>query len=238
MKLGIMQPYFFPYSGYFALIAKTDRWVVFDVTQYTPRTWMNRNRILHPKEGWQYVNLPLKKAGQSIRILEAESVDVAKARDTILGQLVHYKKHAPFYEEVRKIVLDSMSGRHSFLTDVCVDGLVSVCNYLDIPFNYAVCSREKMPLDGVISPGGWALEISRFLGAQEYFNPIGGRELFDPVEFEKYGIRLNFVPPPEFKYSTGPFQFVEHLSILDVLMWNSPKAVKEMLISAPSFAAH
>ena len=49
VKLGIMQPYFFPYLGHFALIAHTDAWVVFDITQYTPKTWMNRNRVLHPK---------------------------------------------------------------------------------------------------------------------------------------------------------------------------------------------
>ena len=48
MRLGIMQPYFFPYLGHFALIANVDAWIVFDVTQYTPRTWINRNRVLHP----------------------------------------------------------------------------------------------------------------------------------------------------------------------------------------------
>jgi len=55
MRLGIMQPYFFPYLGHFSLISSVDKWIVFDVTQYTPKTWMNRNRILHPKTGWQYV---------------------------------------------------------------------------------------------------------------------------------------------------------------------------------------
>ncbi len=54
MRLGIMQPYFFPYLGHFGLIAACDRWVVFDTCQYTPRSWMNRNRVLHPAEGWTW----------------------------------------------------------------------------------------------------------------------------------------------------------------------------------------
>lgn len=58
MRLGIMQPYFFPYPGHFALIAHVDQWLVFDITQYTPKTWMNRNRILHPRGGGT-TSLPL-----------------------------------------------------------------------------------------------------------------------------------------------------------------------------------
>ena len=51
MRLGIMHPFFFPYLGHFALIAAVDQWIVFDVTQYTPKTWMNRNPILQPDTG-------------------------------------------------------------------------------------------------------------------------------------------------------------------------------------------
>ena len=66
MRLGIMQPYFFPYPGHFALIASVDRWIVFDVTQYTPKTWMNRNRVLHPASGAMYVTVPLANASKAI----------------------------------------------------------------------------------------------------------------------------------------------------------------------------
>ena len=45
MKVGIMQPYFFPYIGYFQLIANTDQFIFFDIVQYNKRSWMNRNRI-------------------------------------------------------------------------------------------------------------------------------------------------------------------------------------------------
>ncbi len=69
-----MQPYFFPYLGHFALIAHTDAWVVFDISQYTPKTWMNRNRVLHPTDGWTYVTAPLSNSSIHIKIrFEARS---------------------------------------------------------------------------------------------------------------------------------------------------------------------
>ena len=82
-----MQPYFFPYLGHFSLIASVDRWYVFDITQYTPRTWMNRNRILHPHDGAQYVTVPLSNSSNSIKTSEARILDLSAARQSIVGKL-------------------------------------------------------------------------------------------------------------------------------------------------------
>ena len=60
-------------------------------------------------------------------------------------------------------------------------------------------------------------------------NPIGGRSLFKAEDFEKRGMRLEFLKTEEFVYETGPFAFIPNLSILDVLMWNSPEAAREAL---------
>ena len=59
MRLGMMQPYFFPYLGYYSLIAATDHWVVFDTAQYIRRGWVNRNRVLSTgSDGWKYAENP------------------------------------------------------------------------------------------------------------------------------------------------------------------------------------
>ena len=61
MKLAIMQPYFFPYIGYFQLMNYVDEWVVFDDIQFIDKGWINRNRILHPdpNKSFQYITIPL-----------------------------------------------------------------------------------------------------------------------------------------------------------------------------------
>jgi len=74
--------------------------VVFDITQYTPKTWMNRNRVLHPKGGPMYVTVPLSHSLQSILTREARIQDRAQAHRSIRGRLSHYKRFAPFYREV------------------------------------------------------------------------------------------------------------------------------------------
>lgn len=57
LKLGIMQPYFFPYAGYFSLIDYSDKFVFFDTSQYIKKGWVNRNRILNPRGGVRFTSL-------------------------------------------------------------------------------------------------------------------------------------------------------------------------------------
>ena len=230
LMLGIMQPYFFPYLGHFALIAATDQWIVFDVAQYTPKTWINRNRILHPKKGWQYVTMPLSNSSISIKIHEAQILDLLKAKANIVGKLSHYKNRAPYFTNVNALVhqLFDLSTDNS-LARFNIRGLDAVCQYLGIPFNHRIFSELNLPLPEKLKPGDWALEICSLLGATGYLNPVSGRSLFDPEAFARRGISLHFAATSQFVYPVKPFQFEPSLSILDVLMWNSPSVVAEAL---------
>lgn len=228
MKLGIMQPYFFPYLGHFSLIAAVDEWIVFDITQYTPKTWMNRNRILHPKAGWQYVTVPLSNSSISIKTHEARILNLSEAKANILGKLSHYKKKAPHYEAVISLINEVFdSATDDSLVHLNVRGLDAVCRYLDIPFNYRICSELNLQLPENLEPGDWALEICSKLNATSYVNPASGQDIFDPVEFARRGISLQFAQPKEFVYGTSSYQYEPGLSILDVLMWNPPGTVAE-----------
>ncbi|WP_233804007.1 WbqC family protein [Paraburkholderia sp. HP33-1] len=230
MKLGIMQPYFFPYLGHFALIANVDRWVVFDVTQYTPKTWMNRNRVLHPKEGWQYLSVPLANSSISILTREARVLDLGEACRSVLGKLTHYKRHAPYYRAIEALVARVMQDTDDpSLVHLNVRGLSAVCEYLGLRFDYQICSELDLPLPEAMAPGEWAPTISALLGANGYVNPAGGRELFDPEHFASRDISLEFLSFDGFTYDTGPHAFEPGLSIIDVLMWNSPQVVLDAI---------
>ena len=223
LTLGIMQPYFFPYLGHFALIAAVDEWVVFDITQYTPKTWMNRNRILHPSKGWQYITVPLSNSSISIKTHEARVLSLADAEANVLGKLSHYKRKAPYFEAVYRLVKEVFeSATDDSLMRLNVHGLVAVCRYLDIPFKYRICSESNLSLPERLQADEWAPEICRLLGATSYVNPIGGQEIFNLEKFVRRGISLHFAHPRSFVYVTSPYQFEPNLSILDVLMWTSP----------------
>jgi len=226
MRLGIMQPYFFPFLGHFSLIASVDKWIVFDVTQYSPKTWMNRNRILHPMSGWQYVTVPLANASRSIKTSEAKVLDLAKTQLLILGKLSHYKKAAPYYDEVTRMVRQVFtSSNDDSLVGLNVIALKSVCEYLRIPFVYQIASELAFHYPPNLGAGDWAPYICEMLGASEYVNPASGKVLFDSEDFHRRGISLFFAEFKEFEYATAPYIFESHLSILDVMMWNSPEDI-------------
>jgi hypothetical protein len=230
MKLGIMQPYFFPYLGHFALIAAVDEWIVFDITQYTRKSWINRNRVLHPDHGWQYISIPLRNSSIHIRISEAEVADSREQERYVLGKISHYKKRAPYYWQVCEIVRSSFAGvARDTLVALNVAGLRSVCEYLGLPLRYRFCSQLDIEFPDKLLPGQWAPWISGRLSADVYINPIGGRALFDPSDFAREGVNLRFLDFAPFVYDTPGHKFEANLSILDVLMWNSPDAIVEAI---------
>jgi hypothetical protein len=230
MKLGLMQPYFFPYLGHFALIAAVDEWIVFDTPQYTRQSWINRNRVLHPNGGWQYISIPLKNSSNHIKILETEIVSCPKLERHVLGKISHYKGHAPYYAQVCEMVRTTFAGVvDDSLVSLNVSSLRTVCAYLRLPFRYHLCSQLGIEYPDKLLAGQWAPWISAKLSADVYINPVGGRELFDPADFTNSGVSLAFLVFAPFSYETPPYNFERDLSILDVLMWNSPDAIVQAI---------
>ena len=229
MILGIMQPYFFPYLGYFDLINYSDRWIVFDTVQYIRHGWVNRNRILHPKEGWQYIIVPLKKFGRDTVIKDIEVSEDPGWRTRILGQIQHYKKNAPYFRETSQLVEECLAVEENSLSRLNVAILYKVCCHLGFPFEYEYFSEMELELGTVDEPGDWALRISEKLKAEEYVNPAGGTAIFDSSKFEVHGIKLTIRNMPHIEYTCRGYEFIPGLSIIDVLMWNPSVKVKDYL---------
>ena len=234
MKLALMQPYFFPYLGYFELIQLVDVWVVFDTVKYTPQSWMTRNRLLHPDGGWQYIRVPVKRPGAGEMLEDIALVDAPDALRRMVRQIDHYRaRGAPFFGPVRELIERTFAHAPSgLLVDLCLAGLVETCAYLGMPFEPRRLSQMGLRLPPISHAGGWGPEISSVLGADVYINAPGGRDLFQPGEFTARGIELLFLEPDVFRYATPGYDFVENLSIIDVLMWNAPEAVRDRLARA------
>ncbi len=229
--MGIMQPYFFPHPAHFSLIAHCDEWVVFDVTQYTPKTWMNRNRVLHPNGGANWISVPLGNGSIAIKTSQANILEPAATAVSVLGKISHYRRKAPFYQAVEALVRSSFAlpdGDVS-LVHLNVRGLAAVCGYLGVPFRHRICSELQLDLPDGLEPGDWAPEICSRLGADEYLNPIGGQSLFSPSRFEQLGIGLTFLDTDPLDYRQGDYPATAGLSILDALMWYPPEVVRAAL---------
>ena len=237
MRLGIMQPYFFPYPGYFDLILKSDRWVVFDIVKFQKKSWMSRNRILDVNKGETYIGVPVRK-GEPDLILNAEVIDPRLAAEKMRRQLGAYRSHAPNFAEVEAMVgsiFETFLDGAPTINRLNVLGLEAVCAKLGISFDWELASNLDLDFSSVNHAGQWALEICDQLGANAYINPPGGRDIFRAEEWDARGIEISFTRPPQLTYSVmGKFSFLPDLSILDALMWLPGGAIKEHLLALPA----
>ena len=229
MKLGIMQPYFFPYLGYFDLIRSSDQWIVFDTPQYIRHGWVNRNRILQPGKEWQYIVVPLEIHHRETPINDIRISNKTNWRKKIIDQLQHYRRKAPHFDRTIRLVEESLDCNSPFLSELNVHALGKIAELLKIPFHPLLFSKMNLKLEEVGAPGDWALEISKAIGANEYINPPGGEAIFDRKAFENAGIRLTIRTFPDFHYACRGYQYQPRLSIIDVLMWNETEEIKNFL---------
>jgi hypothetical protein len=228
-RLAGMQPYFFPYIGYWQLIRAADCFVLFDEAQYVKQGWINRNRVLKPGGGWQYIVAPVKGHPMSARIRDVGIFTGSDWRTLIVRRLAHYRKIAPHFEETEAVVADIFSGAdESSIGAFNCAAIRKLCVYLGIDAEIIVSSERNFDYANVAAPGDWALAHSEQLGASEFLNPVGGAHLFDREKFLARGIGLSFLHCGQTPYAQpGPFE--PSLSIIDVLMFNGIEGTKRRL---------
>lgn len=231
MKLGIMQPYFFPYLGYISLIKHTDEFLLFDTVQFIRHGWIERNRILKQNGEWQFISVPLQKHHLETKIMDIKVNNSINWQEKLLAQLVHYKKRASFYFETIEVIKIGLAEKTDSITKLNYNILDAVCTYLKIPFNCSIFTERNIPIEPVNAPDEWALNICKALGYKEYWNPPGGQAFFDNSKYEQLGIKLVFqeIKPSVYKQFGDIEKFESNLSIIDVMMFNSVEEINSML---------
>jgi len=160
----------------------------------------------------------------------AKVAEPAAFHRSLCGKLDHYRKSALYHMEALDVIgriFSSLEG--NALTNLNVAGLKAVCEYLNISFDYRFCSGLSLDFPDRMGPGDWAPFISRKLEATRYVNPAGGCDLFKPSDLSDHDIDLRCARFGEFSYGTPGYNFKAGLSILDVLMWNDPNAIRQAI---------
>jgi hypothetical protein len=230
MKIGIMQPYFLPYLGYFSLIKNTDSFILLDSVQYIKSGWIERNRILHPQSGWMYFRVPLMPHNHTASIKELKIDNRQNWKQKFFSQLQHYKKAAPHFVNVMRLLNDILNNDYDTIVNLNKTSLEAVCNFLGIERTCSIFSRMNLPIDTPKAPDEWSLNICRSLGnVQEYWNPPGGQSFYDRDKYERAGLKLKFHKIVLQEYGQRRSTFESGLSIVDVIMFNEPSVVNRML---------
>jgi hypothetical protein len=228
-KIAIMQPYFFPYIGYYSLIKNTNKFVFFDTPQYIRKGWINRNRIINSKNEVIYINVPVEKMPRNTPINKIKIAQKNDWKEKIYGQLTAYKKRAPHYNKVIDLVRDVIENEKILISEIAIDSVVKSCQYLDMKIDYSIFSKMNMDNLNVNAPDEWALEITKKLGYFIYVNPPGGKEFFDVLKYRKENIKLEFLTQNLNQYSQKNGVFVPGLSIIDIMMFCSTNEILNMM---------
>lgn len=223
--LGIMQPYFLPYIGYFQLITAVNELIIYDNIKYTKKGWVNRNRLLS-KGGPATFSLPLQKGSDSLNIVErnlSESFD----KNKLLNQFAGAYSKAPYYRETMTLIQDILKNESNNLFYFLKNSIILICKYLGIETR--IRDSSSFAIDHTLKAQDKVLALCDAAKVSTYINPIGGLELYSRADFQNRGIKLQFIQSKLNPYPQNNNNFVPWLSIVDVLMFNSPEYVRSML---------
>lgn len=225
MKLAIMQPYFFPYLGYFQLINCVDTFVIYDNIEFTKNSWIRRNRILNFDRD-RYIVVPIKKASDYSHVCDlqiAETFDHKKILRVIKGAY----ERSPYFNEIFPLIEVIIPPKSNHLFDYLLGMTKSLCAYLDIQTQFIISS--SISIDHSLKAQEKVIAICCALNTDEYINPIGGQSLYDKGSFAKSGLKLSFHRTSDITYNQFKDPFIAKLSIIDVMMFNSNEKIKELL---------
>ena len=222
-----MQPYIFPYIGYFQMINAVDTFVFYDDVNFIKRGWINRNKILINGKD-TLVSIPLIKASQNKLINEIDIFFDTNMRKNLISKIENAYKKAPFYDEVIGLIRDIINADISNIGEYAANSIVSVSNYLEIDTKFHYSSILSPESKGM-NRADRLIHICQNLGAEEYINSIGGQELYEKKYFLENQIDLSFIKTLDFEYKQFKDPFVPLLSIIDVLMFNSKVKIQKML---------
>lgn len=226
LKIAIMQPYLFPYIGYWQLINCVDTFVVYDDVNYIKGGWINRNRILL-NENPILLTFPLSGASSFKLIKDIQMSSNIKARIDILKTVQQAYNKAPYFKLIYPLLEKIILFEERDLTRFILNSLIELSRFFNINTKFVLSS--VIDNDKSLNARERLIEICKKFGAETYINPIGGLKLYNKKDFEKHNIRLYFLRTNEIIYKQFGNDFIPSLSIIDVLMFNSVEEIRNLL---------
>ena len=223
MTVAIMQPYLFPYIGYWQLINAVDTFVIYDDVNFIKQGYINRNSILSNGKS-QVITMELIGASSNKLINE---IEVGNNRSKLSKTIKQNYVKARYFEVVYPLIENILNQNEKNLGKFIGYSLEQISNYLEINTKFIYSSDIEK--DNALKTQDKVLEICNILKADKYINAIGGQELYNKEIFKENGMELNFLKTELVEYKQFKNDFVPYLSIIDVLMFNSKDEIKEML---------
>jgi hypothetical protein len=227
-RVAIMQPYFFPYLGYFQLIASVEKFIVYDDVAFIKQGWINRNRILVDGSVHTF-SIPIDDLS-SFRLIKDTEVNgrlFPKWKSKFLKTIDMEYRKAPHFEAARSMIERAVSVESKSISRMAVESILEVSSYLGLTTRMILSSRGYK--NEFLKGRDRVIDICKKESAESYINVPGGMELYTKEDFEREGIELKFIKPVLKPYSQFGKDFYPGLSMIDVLMFNSPETCRQLV---------
>lgn len=229
--VAIMQPYIFPYIGYFCLIQESNTFVFYDDVNYIMRGWINRNQILLNGSPYRF-SIPLLHASQNDLICDVKTLPISSFKSKFLKQIEYAYKKSPFYEAGLHYIDTVLNPGYSYIFEFAIASIEKFCQYIELEDKNFLRSSQHFSESRPLPKADRLIHITQALGASRYINAIGGTSLYNKSYFYGKGISLAFVKPKLLEYKqTCTQEFISNLSIIDVIMNTDITNIKNMLQS-------
>jgi WbqC-like protein family len=227
MKLAIMQPYLFPYIGYFQLMNAVDEFVVYDNIEFTKKGWINRNRILVNGKD-DYITVPLKKGSDYLNINDRYLAEIwSSEKNKVLNKIRNSYQKSTNFDIVFTMIEEIILYENNNLFGYILNSLNLLKEYLGI--RTSIIASSTIPIDHTLRAEKKVIEICKIRSAKTYINSIGGIHLYSKDVFKAQGIDLLFLKVDEITYPQFGNKFIPCLSILDVIMFNTKDQARNFL---------
>ncbi len=229
MRIAIMQPYFFPYLGYFQLISAVDLFLALYGGSFIKKGWIHRNRLCFNGKT-QWFTVPLQDASQFRAINETRvcSQEFPRWKHKFLASLAAFYKKQPFFADGMNLVEEALSQPGESIAELAVASLRVCCRLLDIATPLRIASETGG--DPGLRREARLIELCRRHNADVYLNPPGGEALYTRDMFAPQGIRLEFLHPVLACYPVKGRDWIAGLSVLDAVMCCGPQHVRKNLL--------
>ena len=236
MKLGMNQPYFFPYLGFYQLVSAVDRFIIYDNLNYIQYGWINRNRFLVVGGTPTYFNAVTAESSSYKKIRDIKLSPRTNWRKKLLNSFfLNYKKR-PFFDETYAVIEPIILYPTDSLCELATRSIVEICRLLQIATEiienptYEELENdlqknnltEVFPTIKLKDPERKVfrvIAVCRMMEADQFVNATGGQALYDKAEFAANGITLSFLQSRDEPYQqTNEGEYYPGLSIIDVLM--------------------
>lgn len=226
MRTAIMQPYFFPYLGYWQMFNAVDKFVILDDVNYIKRGYINSNSILINGAANKFT-IPLEKASQNKQINESKIVEDCSWKEHFLRKVEMAYKKAPHFQDFFPIFREVVLYDERDLVQYLKYSFERVKKYLDLDTEILISS--KIEKNNFLKGEDRILEICKRLKTDVYINAIGGQSLYHRERFAENNMELKFIKMGRCEYMQFSNTFIPNLSFIDVLFFNDKEKVKQLL---------